>query len=204
MYKTACSSAGVGLHEALEAIRQGTISSAVVAGTNLILAPGLTVSMSLLMALSPEGSSKSFDARADGYARGEAVTALYIKRLDEAIRDGNPIRAVIRSSASNADGRSQGGMANPNPDAHEAAIRKAYASAGLDISQTAMVEAHGTGTPVGDPIEVEAIARCFGKDGAYLGAVNCNKTYTGKCFLITFRSNPTWDIVKGRQLLRVL
>ncbi|KAH8759973.1 hypothetical protein F5883DRAFT_681694, partial [Diaporthe sp. PMI_573] len=174
MYKTACSSAGIGLHEALEAIRSGSISSAVVAGTNLILAPGLTVSMSLLMALSPEGSSKSFDASADGYARGEAVTALYIKRLDEAIRDGNPIRAVIRSSASNADGRSRGGMANPNPDAHEAVIRATYASAGLDVSQTAMVEAHGTGTPVGDPIEVEAIARCFGRDGTYLGAVKPN------------------------------
>ncbi|CAN8097034.1 unnamed protein product [Discula destructiva] len=174
MYKTACSSAGMGLHEALEAIRQGSITSAVVAGTNLILAPGLTVSMSLLMALSPEGSSKSFDASADGYARGEAVTALYIKRLDEAIRDGNPIRAVIRSSAANADGRSKGGMANPSADAHEVVIKKAYASAGLDISQTAMVEAHGTGTPVGDPIEVEAIARCFGKDGAYLGAVKPN------------------------------
>ena len=203
MYKTACSSAGLGLHEALEAIRQGTISSAVVAGTNLILAPGLTVSMSLLMALSPEGSSKSFDASADGYARGEAVTALYIKRLDEAIRDGNPIRAVIRSSASNADGRSRGGMANPNPDAHEAVIRKAYASAGLDFSQTAMVEAHGTGTPVGDPIEVEAIARCFGKDGAYLGAVSCHKIDSDMRLLTTFRSNQIWDIVKGRQLLRV-
>ncbi|KAH8659903.1 hypothetical protein BX600DRAFT_399805 [Xylariales sp. PMI_506] len=174
MYKTACSSAGIGLHEALEAIRQGSISSAVVAGTNLILAPGLTVSMSSLMALSPEGSSKSFDAAADGYARGEAVTALYIKRLDDAIRDGNPIRAVIRSSAANADGRSKGGMANPSPDAHEAVIKMAYASAGLDTAQTAMVEAHGTGTPVGDPIEVEAIARCFGKNGAYLGAVKPN------------------------------
>lgn len=62
-------------------------------------------------------------------------------------------------------------MANPNPDAHEAVISKAYASAGLGFSQTAMVEAHGTGTPVGDPIEVEGIARCFGGDGAYLGAV---------------------------------
>lgn len=145
--------------------------------------------MSLLMALSPEGSSKSFDASADGYARGEAVTALYIKRLDEAIRDGNPIRAVIRSSASNADGRSKGGMANPNPDAHEAVIRAAYASAGLDVSQTAMVEAHGTGTPVGDPIEVEAIARCFGKDGAYLGAVSSVQPLTHDFFLTPSRSN---------------
>ena len=95
--------------------------------------------MGLLNTLSPEGSSKSFDASADGYARGEAVNAVYIKRLDEAIRDGNPIRAVIRSSASNADGRSRDGMTIPSPDAHEAAIRKAYASADLDISQTAMV-----------------------------------------------------------------
>lgn len=173
MYKTACSSAGLGLHQALEAIRAGTITSAVVAGTNLILAPGLTVSMSLLGALSPEGSSKSFDASADGYARGEAVTALYIKRLDEAIRDGNPIRAVIRSSSANADGRSRGGMANPNPDSHEAVIRAAYNAADLDMSQTPVVEAHGTGTPVGDPIEVEAIARCFGENGAYLGSVMC-------------------------------
>ncbi|KAL4795380.1 acyl transferase domain-containing protein [Aspergillus venezuelensis] len=185
MYKTACSSAGVGLHEALEAIRRGHISSAIVAGTNLILAPGLTVSMSLLMALSPEGSSKSFDAAADGYARGEAVTALYIKRLDKAIRDGNPIRAVIRSSAAGTDGRSKGGMANPNPDAHEAIIRKAYASVGLDTAQTAMVEAHGTGTPVGDPIEVEAIARCFGKEGAYLGAVKPNLGHSEGAAAIT-------------------
>ncbi|KAL4970621.1 type I polyketide synthase [Aspergillus stella-maris] len=185
MYKTACSSAGVGLHEALEAIRRGHISSAIVAGTNLILAPGLTVSMSLLMALSPEGSSKSFDAAADGYARGEAVTALYIKRLDEAIRDGNSIRAVIRSSAAGADGRSKGGMANPNPDAHEAIIRKAYASVGLDMAQTAMVEAHGTGTPVGDPIEVEAIARCFGREGAFLGAVKPNLGHSEGAAAIT-------------------
>ena len=127
--------------------------------------------MSLQMALSPEGSSKSFDASADGYARGEGVTALYIKRLDEAIRDKNPIRAVIRSSASNADGRTNG-MATPNPEAHKAVIRQAYKAAGLDLSETAMVEAHGTGTKLGDPIEARAIADCFGNQGVYLGAVS--------------------------------
>ncbi|KAL8793204.1 MAG: hypothetical protein Q9195_004234 [Heterodermia aff. obscurata] len=223
-YKTACSSAGTGLHEALEAIRQGSISSAVVAGTNLILAPGLTVSMGLLMALSPEGSSKSFDASADGYARGEAVNAVYIKRLDEAVRDGNPIRAVIRSSAANADGRSQDGMTMPSPDAHEAVIRKAYALAGLDVSQTAMVvsptpanrvcdhcqltsplrgpkEAHGTGTPAGDPIEVEAIARCFGKDGVYLGAVKLNTTCTDSCLLNNTQVKPNLGHSEGAAAL---
>lgn len=134
--KTACSSAGLSLHLALQAIQQGDISSAIVCGTNLILAPGMTISMSLQMALSPEGSSKTFDASADGYARGEGVTALYIKRLDDAIKDKNPIRAVIRSSASNADGRTNG-MAMPNPEAHKAVICQAYRSAGLDMSETA-------------------------------------------------------------------
>ena len=100
--KTACSAAGLALHEASEAIRQGRISSAVVCGVNLIMAPGMSINMSLQMALSPEGSSKSFDASADGYARGEAVNAIYIKRLDEAIRDKNPIRAILRGSAANA------------------------------------------------------------------------------------------------------
>lgn len=126
--------------------------------------------MSLQMALSPEGSSKSFDASADGYARGEGVTALYIKRLDEAIRDKNPIRAIIRSSASNADGRTNE-MAMPNSEAHKAVIRQAYNYAGLDLSGTAMVEAHGTGTKIGDPIEANAIASCFGDQGVYIGAV---------------------------------
>ena len=130
----------------------------------------MTITMSLQMALSPQGSSKSFDASADGYARGEGVTALYIKRLDDAIKDKNPIRAVIRSSASNGDGRTNG-MLLPNPEAHKAVIRQAYRSAGLNMSETAMVEAHGTGTKVGDPLEAKAIADCFGNDGVYHGAV---------------------------------
>ncbi|KAH8433978.1 type I polyketide synthase [Aspergillus melleus] len=170
--KSACSSAGLSLHQALQAIRQGEISSAIVCGSNLILAPGMTISMSLQMALSPEGSSKTFDASADGYARGEGVTALYIKRLDEAIKDGNPIRAVIRGSASNADGKTNG-LALPNPDAHDVVIRQAYKAAGLELSDTAMVEAHGTGTKIGDPIEATAIGKCF-EQGVYIGAIKPN------------------------------
>lgn len=170
MIKTACSSAGMGLHQALQAIRQGEISSAIICGTNLIFAPGMTISMSLQMVLSPEGSSKTFDALADGYARAEGVTALYIKRLDEAIRDRNPIRAVIRSSASNVDGKTFG-LAMPNSEAHEAVIREAYHAAGLRLSETAMVEAHGTDTKIGDPIEVRAVAKCF-QHGVYIGAVS--------------------------------
>ncbi|PLB45036.1 putative polyketide synthase [Aspergillus steynii IBT 23096] len=170
--KSACSSAGLSLHQALQAIRQGEITSAIVCGSNLILAPGMTISMSLQMALSPEGSSKTFDASADGYARGEGVTALYIKRLDEAIKDGNPIRAVIRGSASNADGKTNG-LALPNPEAHDAVIRQAYKAAGLGLSDTAIVEAHGTGTKIGDPIEATAIGKCF-EQGVYIGAIKPN------------------------------
>lgn len=154
----------------MQEIQRGNITSAIVAGANLIFAPGMTVAMSVQAALSPEGSSKSFDAAADGYARGEAVTALYIKRLDDAVRDGNPIRAILRASSSNSDGKTLG-FSTPNADSHEAAMREAYSIAGLDFSQTAMVEAHGTGTATGDPIEAEAIARCFGEQGVYIGAV---------------------------------
>ncbi|KAK4495680.1 hypothetical protein PRZ48_012948 [Zasmidium cellare] len=172
--KTACSSAGVALHEACQAIQQGSISSAVVCGANLMLAPGMTIDLSLQMAISADGSSKSFDASADGYARAEAVTAIYIKRLDQAVRDGNPVRAVIRGSASNADGKTNG-MPLPSSQAHEACIQAAYMNAGLPMNSTTIAESHGTGTKVGDPLEAKAISKCFGHgDGVILGAVKPN------------------------------
>jgi acyl transferase domain-containing protein len=171
--KTACSSSALGIHEALYSIRSGECSAAIVAGSNLNLAPGLWVGMSAQMTLAPDGSSKTFDALADGYARGDGVAALYVKRLDKAIRDGNPVRAIIRSSSSNADGRTPG-MTMPSTDAQEALIRRCYEAAGLDVSGTAMVECHGTGTAVGDPMEVAAVARCFGEKGVYIGSVKPN------------------------------
>ena len=136
--KAACSSSGLALHHALQAIRLGETSAAIVAGASILLAPGMAITMTAGLPLSPEGSSKTFDASADGYARAEGVNCLFIKRLDEAIRDGNPVRAVIRASATNADGRSRG-LTVPNPVAHEALIRQAYQNAGLDFSQPAMV-----------------------------------------------------------------
>ncbi|KAM4066282.1 polyketide synthase dehydratase [Hirsutella rhossiliensis] len=171
--KTACSSSGVALHQALQSIRLGEISAAIVATSNLILTPGLAVAMSGLMGLSPTGSCNTFDASADGFARAEAVSCLYIKRLDEAIRDGNPVRAIIRASGSNADGKTSG-LTLPNPAAHEALIRQTYKNAGLDFDQTAMVECHGTGTAVGDPLEASAVAKCFGHSDTYIGSVKPN------------------------------
>ena len=140
--RTGCSSSLIGLHEACQAIYNGECSSALVAGTNIILTPTMTIAMTEQGVLSPTGSCKSFDAKADGYGRGEAVNALYIKKLSDAVRDGDPIRAVIRATATNCDGKTPG-MACPSSESHEAMIRRVYQVAQLhDPSQTAMVECH--------------------------------------------------------------
>ncbi|KDN70595.1 hypothetical protein CSUB01_10619 [Colletotrichum sublineola] len=126
----------------------------------------------------PEGSCKTFSADADGYARGEAFTAVFLKPLDAAIRDGNPIRAVIRAAVANSDGKTQG-ITQPNGAAHEAMIRLAYQQAGItDFSKTAYFECHGTGTAVGDPIETGAVARVFGEHGIHITSVKPNVGHT--------------------------
>jgi acyl transferase domain-containing protein len=123
-------------------------------------------------ALSPGGSCKSFDACADGYARAEGISVIYVKKLSDALRHGDPIRAVIRSTSSNCDGKTPG-IANPSSEAHETLIRRAYEAAGIrDHSLTAYVECHGTGTAVGDPLEVGAIAKIFGDKGIIIGSVS--------------------------------
>ncbi|KAL2017252.1 hypothetical protein VTK56DRAFT_2364 [Thermocarpiscus australiensis] len=172
--RTACSSALVGLNEACMAIAKGDCESAIVGGTNLILAPDLFTRLSDQGILSPDGSCKTFSANANGYARGEAIVSIYVKSLRAALRDGNPIRSVITGSASNFDGRTNP-LTAPSATAQEALIRRAYEVAGIsDFSRTALFECHGTGTPTGDPIEAEAIAAIFGDKGIYLGAVKPN------------------------------
>lgn len=172
--RTACSSSLTGLHEACMALGRGECEAAVVGGTSIITSPRMTVALTDQGVLSPTGSCKTFDANADGYARGEGVSAIYVKRLSDAVRDGDTIRAVIRSTAANSDGKTPG-MTMPNTYGHEAVIRKAYESAGIiDFSQTAMIECHGTGTKVGDPIETKAVGRIFGADGVYIGSVKPN------------------------------
>ena len=106
--RTACSASLVALHEACVAISRGDCVSAVVGGANLIMTPGSTMSMSEQNVLSKDGSCKTFSADANGYARGEAIVAVYVKRLDDALRDGNSIRAVIRGTATNHDGKTPG------------------------------------------------------------------------------------------------
>ena len=123
--------------------------------------------------LSPTGSSKSFDAKADGYARAEAINALYIKPLSKALSNRDPIRAVIMSTATNADGKTAG-IALPNPDSQVAMMRHAHDIAGLEPSQTAFIECHGPGTPAGDSTEGQAVATVFGQKGIFIGSVKPN------------------------------
>ncbi|OJI89152.1 hypothetical protein ASPTUDRAFT_134297 [Aspergillus tubingensis CBS 134.48] len=171
--KTGCSASLVALHEACRALQTGDATGAIVAGTNLIMGPTTTAAMTAEGILSPEGSCKTFDAKADGFARAEAITAVYIKPLAAAIRDGNVIRAVIRATGSNSDGKSQSLM-SPNGAAHEALMRQVYEDAGLDPAETAYVECHGTGTPTGDPIETTAVGNVFGQKGVFIGSVKPN------------------------------
>ncbi len=191
--RTGCSSSLIGLHEACQAIYNGECTSAIVGGTNLIITPTMTVAMTEQGVLSPTGSCKSFDAKADGYARGEAINAVYIKKLSDAVRDGDPIRAVIRATATNCDGKTPG-MACPSSESHESMIRRAYQVAQLrEFSQTAFVECHGTGTAIGDPLETTAIANVFGHKGVFIGSVFISKYH---CYL------PSW--LKHRRLNQTL
>ena len=123
--------------------------------------------------LSPEGSCKTFDASADGFARADGINAVFLKRLPDAIRDGNPIRAIIRNSGNNSDGKSQG-LLSPSSSAQEALMRHVYAQAHLDPAETGFVECHGTGTATGDPIETTAVGNLFGETGTYIGSVSTN------------------------------
>nr|ALP31883.1 polyketide synthase 17 [Diaporthe helianthi] len=182
---TACSSSMYALHLAVQAIRNGECDSAIVAASNCILDPTMSMVLDKLGALSPTSRCHTFDASADGYARGEGYAALYLKKASLALLDGSPIRAVIRGTAVNANGRTAG-IARPQADGQEAVIRQAYANAGnLPFSDTAFFECHGTGTQAGDPIEVSAVGNVFSssrsddpEDRLLIGAVKTNLGHT--------------------------
>ncbi|KAI1085557.1 polyketide synthase [Whalleya microplaca] len=175
---TACSSSLVAVHQACMSLKLREVSMAVVGGCNLILSPELSLELDKAGVLSPDGSSKSFDHRANGYSRGEGFGVVVLKRISDAIRDGDVIRAVIRNSGSNQDGRSPG-ITQPTKEAQAHLIREVYSRAGLDPSLTRFFEAHGTGTLVGDPIEASAIADVFASHRSsdqpmYVGALKSN------------------------------
>ncbi len=175
---TLCSSSLLAIHLAMQSLRNGECRTALAGGANLILDPGATIASCKLRALAPDGRCKTFDASADGYARGEGAGLVVLKRLRDARADGDPILAVLRGSATNHDGRSNG-LTAPNGLAQEALLRKALADANAAPADVAYIEAHGTGTVLGDPIEVQALGRVYGPDRAVdapllLGAVKTN------------------------------
>jgi amino acid adenylation domain-containing protein len=153
---TACSSSLVSTHLAVQSLRNGESDLALAGGVNLILTPELTITFSQARMLSPDGHCKTFDASADGYVRGEGCGVVILKRLSDALHDGDNILALIRGSAVNQDGRSNG-LTAPNGLAQQEVIRYALADAGVAPSQIGYVEAHGTGTPLGDPIEISSL-----------------------------------------------
>jgi acyl transferase domain-containing protein/acyl carrier protein len=153
---TACSSSLVAIHLACQSLQTGECNVALAAGVNVILTPQLTIAFSKAGMMAPDGRCKTFDAAADGYVRGEGCGVVVLKRLADALADGDQVLAVVRGSAVNQDGLSNG-LTAPNGLAQEAVIRAALVRAGVAPHDISCVEAHGTGTPLGDPIEVEAL-----------------------------------------------
>ncbi|WP_245671390.1 type I polyketide synthase, partial [Nocardia amamiensis] len=159
---TACSSTMVAVHEAVQALRSGAADLALAGGVNMLLAPMATLGFDANGGIAKDGHIKAFSSDADGMVRSEGGGLVVLKRLADAERDGDKIYAVIKGSAVNSDGRSNGLLA-PNPDAQAEVLRRAYRDAGIAPSSVDYVEAHGTGTLLGDPIEADALGRVVGR-----------------------------------------
>ncbi|NEQ95286.1 MAG: SDR family NAD(P)-dependent oxidoreductase [Cyanothece sp. SIO2G6] len=175
---TACSSSLLSVHLACESLRRQECNLALAGGVNLLLAPFVNMTFSAAGMLSPDGRCKTFDARANGYVRGEGCGVIVLKRLSEAIAHQDNILAVIRGSAVNQDGPS-GGLTVPNGPSQVSVIRQALQNGGVDPKMVSYIEAHGTGTSLGDPIEVAALGDVFGKGRSpeqplLLGSVKTN------------------------------
>ncbi|MCC7361296.1 MAG: SDR family NAD(P)-dependent oxidoreductase [Anaerolineales bacterium] len=172
---TACSSSLVAVHLACQSLRLAECDLAVAGGVNVILTPEPLIALSKAQMLAPDGRCKTFDARANGYARGEGCGVVVLKRLADALAANDAVLAVIRGSAVNQDGRTTG-LTAPNGRAQQAVMRAALRNAGLAPAHISYVEAHGTGTSLGDPIEVEALTAVYGASPGpvYLGAVKSN------------------------------
>jgi len=158
---TACSSSLVAIHLACQSLRKRETDQALAAGTNLILSPENSIACSRWGMLAPDGQCKTFDAAANGYVRSEGCGVVVLKRLSDALRDGDSVLALVRGSAVNQDGPSSG-QTVPSGPAQQAVLRAALASARVQPSEIDYIEAHGTGTALGDPIELDALSAVFG------------------------------------------
>src|SRR3990167_1162951 len=177
---TACSSSLVALHFACQSLRNRECDAAFSGGVHLVLNPAISIVFAKARMLSADGKCKTFDAAADGYVRSEGCGVVMLKRLSDAIADGDNILALIKGTAINQDGKSQGFTA-PNETAQEEVIRAALQQAQLEPAQVSYVEAHGTGTPLGDPIELGALnsVYCAGQNRRHPLLVGSAKTNIG-------------------------
>ncbi|WPF68508.1 polyketide synthase Pks13 [Corynebacterium sp. 21KM1197] len=158
---TACSSSLVAIHQAIRALRAGDTSVALAGGVNIMSAPLASTSFGELGVISPSGNIHAFSEDADGFVRADGAGVFVLKRVADAVANGDTILAVLRGSAINSDGHSNG-LTAPNPEAQADVLRRAYADAGIDPREVDYVEAHGTGTVLGDPIEATALGEVLG------------------------------------------
>ena len=174
---TACSASLVAVHLACESLRSGESKIALAGGVTLMLTPAVSIGLSKWGFLAPDGRCKTFDARANGFVRGEGCGVVVLKRLSDALADGDVIHGLVRGSAVNQDGRTSV-LTAPSGLAQQAVVRAALENGAVAPDQISYVEAHGTGTALGDPIEVEALAEVFGERAPdrhiVLGAVKTN------------------------------
>lgn len=182
---TACSSTMAALHQAVRTIQHGDSRMAIVCGAKLILSPDMFMPSSELGFLSPSGRCHTFDATADGYGRGEGIIALLLKPLKEAIADRDPIRAVIKGTRLNQDGKTQG-ITLPSADAQKRNMQALYEELGISASDIQYLEAHGTGTVAGDPLEFSAINSVYGQsrktfDPLLVGSIKSNIGHLEAC-----------------------
>lgn len=186
---TACSSSLVALRRAVQDVQLGLCDGAIVGGVNAILSPTMILSHSRSGMLAIDGEIKTFDESADGYVRGEGVAAIYIKPLQEAERDGDPIWGVIKSVAVNHSGRANF-LTSPSASGQARVIKQAIEASGLDKSAISYIECHGTGTKLGDPIEIEGLKLAFADETFSDKALSDKKTdSTGTCALGSAKPN---------------
>ena len=152
------------VHQACASLDDGESDLALAGGVAVILEPRKSVAGSLQGLLSPTGRCHAFDVAADGFVSGEGCVVLLLKRLPDALRDGDRVLAVVRGTAANQDGRTVN-IAAPSEQAQVALYQKALAAGGVDPSTVGMIEAHGTGTPIGDPVEYASLAAVYGVEG---------------------------------------
>lgn len=175
---TACSSGLTAVHMACRSLHEGESDVALAGGVALMLEPRKAAAGSALGMLSPTGRCRAFDVAADGFVSGEGCAVVVLKRLPDALADGDRILAVIRGTSANQDGHTVN-IATPSQPAQVAAYRAALAAGGVDAATVGMVEAHGPGTPIGDPIEYASVSEVYGVDGpCALASVKTNFGHT--------------------------